>query len=114
MENLQAKAGFLPGLSGLRKKKTESASLTSKERREKAGPKPIAFFKRLPNGPRNHFIAMVGEFTGTFLFLCVPPTSSKTLSLIQCIQILGFCRHADCKHTSNYGRLSKHRSSSRP
>jgi aquaporin rerated protein, other eukaryote len=37
-----------------------------------ARPKPIAFFKRLPNGARNHFIAMVGEFVGTFFFLYAP------------------------------------------
>jgi len=72
MENIQAKAGFLPGLFGHRKK-TETSSLTSEEKREMAGPTPSSFFKRLPNGPRNHFVAMVGEFIGTFLFLCVPP-----------------------------------------
>ena len=65
MENLQAKGGFLPGLFPSRKK-TESASLTSKDM---AGPKPLPIFKRLPDGVRNHFIAMVGEFIGTFLFL---------------------------------------------
>lgn len=26
---------------------------------------------KIPDGPRNHFIAMMGEFAGTFLFLCV-------------------------------------------
>jgi hypothetical protein len=68
MENIQAKAGFLPGLFGSRKK-TESSSMTSKEKKDTPGPKPIPFFQRLPNGPRNHFVAMVGEFIGTFLFL---------------------------------------------
>ncbi|KAF7506325.1 hypothetical protein GJ744_011898 [Endocarpon pusillum] len=36
-----------------------------------AGPKPLPFFKRLPDAVRNHFIAMVGEFIGTFLFLFI-------------------------------------------
>ena len=31
--------------------------------------KRIPFLGFLPNAPRNHFIAMCGEFTGTFLFL---------------------------------------------
>lgn len=31
--------------------------------------KRIPFLGFLPNGPRNHFIAMCGEFAGTFLFL---------------------------------------------
>jgi hypothetical protein len=58
MENIQAQSGFLPGLFPRRKK-------------DMAGPKPIKFFQRLPQGPRNHFVAMVGEFMGTFLFLYV-------------------------------------------
>jgi hypothetical protein len=69
MENIQAKAGFLPGLFPSRKR-TESSSVNSRDR---LGPKPSPFFKRLPNGLRNHFIAMVGEFMGTFLFLYVYP-----------------------------------------
>ncbi len=69
MENLQAKTGFLPGV--FRPRKKTDLSLTPSK--EMAGPKPIPFFKRMPNGPRNHFIAMVGEFMGTFLFLSVLP-----------------------------------------
>ncbi len=65
MDNLQAKRGFLPGLFPARKK-LESASVASKDM---AGPRPLPIFKRLPDGVRNHFIAMVGEFIGTFLFL---------------------------------------------
>lgn len=65
MENLQAKGGFLPGIFPARKK-TASASVNSKDM---AGPKPLPIFKRLPDAARNHFIAMVGEFIGTFLFL---------------------------------------------
>lgn len=68
MENLQAKSGFLPGIFAIRKK-TDPSLLTSKERAEMGGPKPISFFQRLPDTARNHFVAMVGEFIGTFLFL---------------------------------------------
>ncbi|GAB7359534.1 hypothetical protein MBLNU230_g6723t1 [Neophaeotheca triangularis] len=34
-----------------------------------AGGKRVPFLGFLPNKPRNHFIAMLGEFAGTFLFL---------------------------------------------
>ena len=73
MENIQAKYGFLPGVF-ISRNKTAKSSTISEEQRQMAGPKPIAFFKRLPNGPRNHFVAMVSEFIGTFLFLYVLPT----------------------------------------
>lgn len=41
-----------------------------------AKPKPQTCLRRMPNGPRNHLVALVGEFTGTFLFLSVPAPSS--------------------------------------
>ena len=36
---------------------------------EKSAHRRIPFIGILPNAARNHFIAMCGEFTGTFLFL---------------------------------------------
>jgi hypothetical protein len=72
MENLQAKSGFLPGLFPRGKK----------GKKDMAGPKPIKFFQRLPQGPRNHFVAMVGEFMGTFLFLYISPMTYRSRSSI--------------------------------
>ncbi len=73
MDNINAQSGFLPGVFGKRgrgRRKGKNTGITPEGEDEKMqGPKPIPFFMRLPNGPRNHFIAMAGEFVGTFLFL---------------------------------------------
>jgi hypothetical protein len=73
MDNINAKSGFLPGVFGkgrIGHHKKRNTGITPEGEDEKMeGPKPIPFFMRLPNGPRNHFIAMSGEFVGTFLFL---------------------------------------------
>src|SRR5271155_4707491 len=66
MDNISAKSGFLPGLFG---KRTRKGTGISQESERAHIPRPAPFFRRLPNVPRNHFIAMAGEFVGTFLFL---------------------------------------------
>lgn len=48
----------IPGLSKLHRKKTDGKN----ELR-------LPFLGFIPNKPRNHLIAMIGEFIGTFLFL---------------------------------------------
>ena len=68
MDNINAQKGFLPGLFGKPKRNRTGISQAS-DPEKMATPKATAFFRRLPNGPRNHFIAMAGEFVGTFLFL---------------------------------------------
>ncbi|KAK4935785.1 Aquaporin-1 [Elasticomyces elasticus] len=72
MDNINAKSGFLPGLFGkgrIRNHFNSTGATPHGEDEKMQGPKPISFFMRIPNGPRNHFIAMAGEFVGTFLFL---------------------------------------------
>jgi hypothetical protein len=69
MDNINARLGFLPGLFGRQKRKGTGISQTTSESEKMPLPRPVRFFRRLPNGPRNHFIAMAGEFVGTFLFL---------------------------------------------
>jgi hypothetical protein len=69
MDNISAKSGFLPGLFGKRTRKGTGASQSTPESERMHIPRPASFFRRLPNAPRNHFIAMAGEFVGTFLFL---------------------------------------------
>ena len=74
MDNLTTKSGFMPGLryqpnQKNQKNRSNTGASTSSETDRVAPPKPAAFFMRLPQGPRNHFIAMAGEFVGTFLFL---------------------------------------------
>lgn len=66
MDRLSTKAGFLPGIFGGRKN-TKGSSSSNDEKMK--GPGPKSFFRRIPNAIRNHFIAMAGEFVGTFLFL---------------------------------------------
>ncbi|EXJ85454.1 aquaporin rerated protein, other eukaryote [Capronia coronata CBS 617.96] len=68
MDNLQVKSGFLPGLFNSKRKSKGKQSISEEDEKMPA-PKPSSFFTRLPDGPRNHFIAMAGEFVGTFLFL---------------------------------------------
>lgn len=89
MDRMQAKSGFLPGLTSLfpRKKNSHSnpsnhpnQSQSASQEKSKAsadqsstdnmqGPKPSPLFRRIPNKIRNHFIASAAEFVGTFLFL---------------------------------------------
>jgi hypothetical protein len=69
MDNINAKSGFLPGVFGKRTRKGARISQTASESGKTPTPRPAPFFKRLPSAPRNHFIAMAGEFVGTFLFL---------------------------------------------
>jgi hypothetical protein len=66
MDRISTKQGFLPGLFGRRTNTGESTSSASGKMKP---PGPSGFFRRLPSGPRNHFIAMAGEFVGTFFFL---------------------------------------------
>ncbi|RVX65876.1 hypothetical protein B0A52_10289 [Exophiala mesophila] len=70
MDNLKTGSGFLPGLFGSRSNAPRGTSSASNSQSEKTlSPKPSPIFKRLPDSVRNHFIAMAGEFVGTFLFL---------------------------------------------
>jgi aquaporin related protein len=69
MDKINAKSGFLPGLFGKHIRKGTGISQTTSESEKRPLPRPTPFFRRLPNAPRNHFIAMAGEFVGTFLFL---------------------------------------------
>ncbi|KIW35609.1 uncharacterized protein PV07_02295 [Cladophialophora immunda] len=69
MDNIRPKSGFLPGIFGHRKGKSRTGATASGEDEKMKGPQPSSFFMRIPNKPRNHFIAMAGEFVGTFLFL---------------------------------------------
>ena len=73
MDKINAQQGFLPGIFGhKRRNKTNSAGVTEADTGEPEKMphiRPAAFFMRIPNGPRNHFVAMSGEFVGTFLFL---------------------------------------------
>lgn len=75
MDNINAKSGFLPGLFGgkgkIRNHFNSTGATPQGEDEKMQGPKPHPLFLRIPNGPRNHFIAMAGEFVGTFLFLLV-------------------------------------------
>jgi len=69
MDQWKTQKGFLPGIFPGRRAKRQNTGISSSSDEEKMTPKPSPFFRRLPNGPRNHFIAMSGEFVGTFLFL---------------------------------------------
>ena len=66
--NPNLKNGFLPGLFGHHRGPRTGATPDGADDKMQ-GPKPNNFFMRIPNKPRNHFIAMTGEFVGTFLFL---------------------------------------------
>lgn len=67
MDNLQQRTGFMPGLFGRKKRaeRMQSGSSTT----EKMTPKKNPIADRIPDTIRNHFVAMAGEFVGTFLFL---------------------------------------------
>jgi hypothetical protein len=68
MENLKTRRGFMPGLFGRHDgPRTGATAAGADEKLE--GPKTSSFFMRIPNKPRNHIVAMAGEFVGTFLFL---------------------------------------------
>lgn len=69
MESIKTKSGFLPGLFGQRKQKDKNTIQQNGDTEKMQKPGPSNFFRRLPDGPRNHFVAMAGEFVGTFLFL---------------------------------------------
>jgi hypothetical protein len=79
MDNIKAKSGFLPGLFGRNNRKDTK---TTSEPDKMPGPRPSPFFRKLPNGVRNHCIAMAGEFVGTFLFLYVFVISHAAIGLV--------------------------------
>lgn len=68
MENLEPQPGFLPGVFGPTRRRGTGVSSSSEGGGVKV-PKAISVARKVPNAPRNHFIAMVAEFVGTFLFL---------------------------------------------
>jgi len=69
MDSINAKSGFLPGLFGTKRTRTGVTDPADTEKDKMPGPKPSPIFTRLPSYARNHFVAMAGEFVGTFLFL---------------------------------------------
>ena len=84
MDRLQERSGFLPGLTSslkhFKKSNTKQNQSTSQEKSrastdqpstitDEMKPAPSPLFHRVPNRIRNHFIASVAEFVGTFLFL---------------------------------------------
>ena len=66
-DNINPRSGFLPGITGKFQKRHNTGTSTSSEKDKMHGPKPSPLFRRLPNGVRNHLIAMIGEFVGTFM-----------------------------------------------
>lgn len=66
MDKINADGGFLPGLFGRAKNVAATMSSSSSKKLE---PKPHDFWKKFPEGFRNEFLAMAGEFVGTFMFL---------------------------------------------
>jgi hypothetical protein len=108
MDNLQAKTGFLPGLFRPRNEAGKPLAFSSEKAKkpEMADSKPATLLQRLPNGPRNHFVALVGEFCGTFLFLYLPlsPSASEGFKLTfdrQPPQIFCICRNPGRQHAPN-------------
>jgi hypothetical protein len=71
MENIQEKPGIIFGFRVGKSKCADTGVSSLRETEKRAGPTPSTFIRKLPNGLRNHLIAMVGEFVGTFLFLYV-------------------------------------------
>ncbi|KAK5938698.1 Aquaporin-1 [Knufia obscura] len=67
MDRLEENRGFLPGLFGRGKKRSASNGGSTSEK--KLNPGTWSIVSRVPSRPRNHFIAMAGEFVGTFMFL---------------------------------------------
>jgi hypothetical protein len=90
MDNINAQSGFLPGIFGKNgrhphwHRKKNTGVTPAGEDEKMPGPGPANFFMRLPNGVRNHFIAMSGEFVGTFLFLYVADESHKLDAKLFC------------------------------
>ena len=66
-DNIEARSGFLPGLTDKFPKRHDTGTSTTSEKDKMQGPKPSPLFRRLPNGVRNHLIAMIGEFVDTFM-----------------------------------------------
>lgn len=67
MDRLTSRKGLLPGLFG----RGEQNAATTNGNAEKGSAASIRSspFKMIPNKIRNHFVAMSGEFVGTFMFL---------------------------------------------
>ncbi|KPI44727.1 Aquaporin-1 [Cyphellophora attinorum] len=73
MDRLSSRKGLLPGLLGRRQQAGQDAAATN-GRVEKMSGSTITTtghspLKMIPNRIRNHFVAMAGEFVGTFMFL---------------------------------------------
>ena len=73
MDRLEARNGFLPGLLGRGRnnnpRSNTNTSTSSAEKEKMQGPGPSPMFKAIPRAVRTEFVAMVGEFIGTFMFL---------------------------------------------
>ena len=68
MDKLQESAGFLPGLRRGKNQPSDTGASTNQKKVHPA--RTWGLVGKIPSGPRNHFIAMSGEFVGTFMFLC--------------------------------------------
>jgi len=95
MENIPEKPG------NIFVKSAETGVSSSRETEKRAGPTPSAFIRNLPNGPRNHLIAMVGEFVGTFLFLYVSGGPTRQVRMLTLsLQVHGLRRSSSRQYGS--------------
>lgn len=66
MDRLTSRKGLLPGLFGRGNAQPDARNGSEKATTTSQRSSP---FKMIPNKIRNHFVAMAGEFVGTFMFL---------------------------------------------
>lgn len=66
MDRLTSAKGLLPGLFGRRQTSRDARNGSDNKTTSSTHSSP---FKMIPNKIRNHFVAMAGEFVGTFMFL---------------------------------------------
>jgi aquaporin rerated protein, other eukaryote len=66
MDRLTSRKGLLPGLFG---RSTTEPDIRNGGEKGTTASQRSSPFKRIPNKIRNHFVAMAGEFVGTFMFL---------------------------------------------
>ena len=69
MDRLNSAKGLLPGLLGRKQQKSTDGATNGRTDKASSASTRSAPFGFLPNRVRNHFIAMTGEFVGTFMFL---------------------------------------------
>jgi len=69
MDNINVQNGFLPGVFKQHRRKRNTGVSDPDTDEKMAAPGPARWVRKVPDTIRNHFIAMAGEFVGTFLFL---------------------------------------------